>query len=281
NFSQNSSLLEDEESADPDLETQSLGGNSDDETESIAEAKSLAQEKFQWLTSHSLVSHRLDANAVAPADLQTNSSSASRRAAHVEADDATGSVRARSLPTQTPATDRRMAAAGSYRSASEYLAACSRYNLTPNGGALLCLSLGLSLLEVDGIMTNLELVPLCASQFMEQLREYRELASSHYKTRRFHEALNEHGQRREWWTWLKKCLLFLLTASLACLLFAFRPDWCLLGLEGVLVLAVLAAVGWSVLWLARLCSWSWPTAGGMWQRIRALGFKPKLASEVS
>ncbi|CAE8625127.1 unnamed protein product, partial [Polarella glacialis] len=85
NFSQNSSLLEDEESADPDLETQSLGGNSDDETESIAEAKSLAQEKFQWLTSHSLVSHRLDANAVAPADLQTNSSSASRRAAHVEA----------------------------------------------------------------------------------------------------------------------------------------------------------------------------------------------------
>merc|ERR1719436_1148278 len=63
----------------------------------------------------------------------------------------------------TPHADRKMACPGSYRSAAQYLSACGRYNLQPNGGALLGLSLGLQMLEVDGVLSNLELVPLCAA----------------------------------------------------------------------------------------------------------------------
>ncbi|CAK0829787.1 unnamed protein product [Prorocentrum cordatum] len=51
----------------------------------------------------------------------------------------------------------------SNKAAEHYLSACGRYSLTPNGGSLLCLSMGLAMLEADDTLTNLALVPLCAA----------------------------------------------------------------------------------------------------------------------
>eukprot|EP00440_Ansanella_granifera_P039507 gb/GFBE01042856.1/.p1 GENE.gb/GFBE01042856.1/~~gb/GFBE01042856.1/.p1 ORF type:complete len:566 (+),score=105.20 gb/GFBE01042856.1/:1-1698(+) len=133
-----------------------------DDTASLIQVRNNAREKFEWLTYHALVARSRA--------LTTGLDNFSRLPSRAESQDGVDQLTAvleglpsKPLPPQTPAADRQMSAPGSYRSSAEYLAACSRYNLTPNGGALLCLSLGLELLEADGTLTNLDLVPLCAS----------------------------------------------------------------------------------------------------------------------
>mmetsp|Transcript_23786 Transcript_23786/g.62688 ORF Transcript_23786/g.62688 Transcript_23786/m.62688 type:complete len:649 (+) Transcript_23786:2-1948(+) len=204
--------VDQDKSVEPVSGTNGLAYNSDDDSASLAEAKFIAREKFDWLTSHSLVAQTrspsgqdlgmlvdlkaLHGIADSSAGLQqlvqlqrvpSNLSQSLPRGGHqrvpsqtvdptesmlhqdVEnggsrgSDDDAGSPQERRSPEQTTFADRTMACPGSYRSAARYLAACARYSLQPNGGALLCLSLGLEMLEVDGTLTNLELVPLCAS----------------------------------------------------------------------------------------------------------------------
>jgi len=132
---------------------------SEDEQESLVMAKRDAREKFEWLTSTGLMAASRPNSVDKPAKvalplptqlLQLGDSTLRQRTPASERD-------------TTPTEDLKMSAPGSYRSASQYLKACSRYSLTPNGGALLGLSLGLEMLEVDGTLTNLELVPLCAA----------------------------------------------------------------------------------------------------------------------
>lgn len=131
--------------------------------QSLEDAKTLAREKFDWLTSRAVVAQCRSESFSPP------SSPTKRMAAESTADRF-----AVALGDPTPHADRKMARPGSYRSASRYLAACERYTLKPNGGALLCMSLGLSMLEADGPLTNLELVPLCAAMldapFIEHLK---------------------------------------------------------------------------------------------------------------
>lgn len=130
---------------------------SEDGSESLVQAKRVAREKFEWLTSHGLVAmsrcnsieHPLPAQLLRVGDgssLRQRTPNGGER----EAEEGSKELKLTSCP-------------GSYRSAAQYLTACARYSLTPNGGALLGLSLGLEMLEVDGTLTNLELVPLCAA----------------------------------------------------------------------------------------------------------------------
>lgn len=102
--------------------------------------------------------------------------------------------------------------------------------------------------------------------FTDQLREYRELAKFYYKTHRFHEALNEHGEwqaRRECCQQvLALCALAIATGLLLCLWF----PWLLGGFLSLLSTAVLCGAGfvirlvtfrvspkplfpWSIVWL--------------------------------
>mmetsp|Transcript_25977 Transcript_25977/g.72525 ORF Transcript_25977/g.72525 Transcript_25977/m.72525 type:complete len:576 (+) Transcript_25977:106-1833(+) len=119
------------------------------DTESLREFKCHAREKFEWLTNDAPVAlvRGVSMDRVRDEDFVTKDS-----------------CRTDIVPDKTPATaNRRIVAEGSYGSASRYLVACSKYSLTPNGGVLLGLSLGLDMVEVDGTLTNLELVPLCAA----------------------------------------------------------------------------------------------------------------------
>lgn len=168
-------FLEDVESALQEAEDpgQPFPTDDEDDTASLLEAKTLAREKFDWLTSHRVVTQ---SRFHGPEFGGFHSGSFGRwpLASGCFSDEQQG-LRARSgeggsgapggaeIEGVTPQIDRRMATPGSYRSATQYLSACARYSLTPNGGALLCLSLGLDMLEVDGSLTNLELVPLCAA----------------------------------------------------------------------------------------------------------------------
>lgn len=143
---------------------------------SLVEAKILAREKFEWLTSHSMVRQSADRmifhsrwdSPFGPLDQEnTGKQQQDSKGNQEEVNEGVGNMRHRSetaaQAAATPLAHKKMATPSSYRSAAQYLSACSRYNLTPNGGALLCLSLGLEMLEVDGTLTNLELVPLCAA----------------------------------------------------------------------------------------------------------------------
>jgi len=127
---------------------------SEDGSESLFQAKRVAREKFEWLTSHGLMvrsrAASTDQGPLPPQLLNAMDGSLRHRGGCSEKD-------------TTPSEELKMSCPGSYRSAAQYLSACSRYSLTPNGGALLGLSLGLEMLEVDGTLTNLELVPLCAA----------------------------------------------------------------------------------------------------------------------
>eukprot|EP00930_Biecheleria_cincta_P022550 TRINITY_DN16461_c0_g1_i1.p1 TRINITY_DN16461_c0_g1~~TRINITY_DN16461_c0_g1_i1.p1 ORF type:complete len:575 (-),score=94.74 TRINITY_DN16461_c0_g1_i1:40-1713(-) len=153
-YSRSASFLSDVES---NFEIEEDGDPCSDkeETASLLEARDLAREKFEWLTCKALVAKsRAEGH-----DGREHGVSFGKSVI-----DSDGGLRSRpNMPPQTPVADQRMSAPGSYRSSAEYLAACSRYNLTPNGGALLGLSLGLEELEADGLMTNLELVPFCSS----------------------------------------------------------------------------------------------------------------------
>jgi len=173
----NYSSLSDVESAEEsfsshDKELQDAGGVVE-ETQSLQEAKENAREKFDWLTSHSLIERSChdgyvpEWSPVRKVDFCLEPGASSHAAG--------------SAPAGSPGPGRRgieatpaIAAPGSYRSASRYLSACAHYSLKPNGGALLGLSLGLQMLEVDCSITNLELVPLCAAlldaNFVEHLK---------------------------------------------------------------------------------------------------------------
>mmetsp|Transcript_16885 Transcript_16885/g.49380 ORF Transcript_16885/g.49380 Transcript_16885/m.49380 type:complete len:580 (+) Transcript_16885:93-1832(+) len=127
---------------------------------SLIEARNVAREKFEWLTSHALVAQSRGNSLDRPISRFPGSD-------QVEDADGNGATPHRgpgpeAEPSPTAASWK-MSRPGSYRSAAQYLQACARYKLTPNGGALLGLSLGLEMLEVDGTLTNLELVPLCAA----------------------------------------------------------------------------------------------------------------------
>jgi len=125
--------------------------------ESLAEAQLLAREKFEWLTSRAIVARaRHDRHDYHYHDRGGHSSREFEEDPMQENFERMGAA-------PTPYSDRRMASPGAYGSAAKYLSACARYSLQPNGGALLGLSLGLQMLEVDGSLTNLELVPLCAA----------------------------------------------------------------------------------------------------------------------
>jgi len=171
----------------------------EDDCESLLEVRAFARERFEWLTSRAPVAmargsssdtcgaglghwcaafnsnnycchpgqQNQDANAEFQASVQECMQNRWPRPMPPD-------VPPVPQPGKTASRDSKMETASSYTSASKYLSACAKYSLTPNGGALLGLSLGLQMLEVDGALTNLELVPLCAAlldaQFVQHLK---------------------------------------------------------------------------------------------------------------
>lgn len=161
-----------------------------EESGSLHAARNIARERLEWLTCHAPVAVARGCNEGAPPpppthhnggcgcrwgsvthrnldgdpdDLNINLQAEMKRDITVTSEDHRA-THFQTVPSMTVlALDAPFANAGSYRSASRYLSACSKYSLQPNGGALLGLSLGLEMLEVDGSLSNLELVPLCAA----------------------------------------------------------------------------------------------------------------------
>eukprot|EP00928_Gymnodinium_smaydae_P052876 TRINITY_DN37008_c0_g1_i1.p1 TRINITY_DN37008_c0_g1~~TRINITY_DN37008_c0_g1_i1.p1 ORF type:complete len:593 (-),score=81.57 TRINITY_DN37008_c0_g1_i1:97-1749(-) len=124
-------------------------------------AKMIAREKFEWLTSHAVVTQRRPTG-----ERSSTSGNGSETMTKKQSPYHFSSASTSNYEDESPCTlggDGPMGSPGSYVAAAKYLSSCARYSLTPNGGALLGLSLGLELLEVDGVLTNLELVPLCAA----------------------------------------------------------------------------------------------------------------------
>jgi len=171
--------------------------------QSLQEAKQLAREKFEWLTRRAVVAQSHGGAApvrglkglmspshsdhvqcreafAVPVPFKSAGLVTPQRPERAYENAAGAALNGLATPKTpwladpTPHADRKMAQPGSYRSAAQYLSACERYALKPNGGALLGLSLGLQMLEVDGTLSNLELVPLCAAlldaPFIQHLR---------------------------------------------------------------------------------------------------------------
>lgn len=150
-------FLEDVESIIAQSEAQRLtkDDESDEDIASLVEAKTAARDKFRWLTSSALAQFSSFSFEQTP-----QKGSGSLNEGHE-----TG-FRRRTTPRDKDGNNDdglEVTRSSSRKSASTYLAACSRYSLTPNGGALLGLSLGLEMLEVDGSISNLDLVPLFAA----------------------------------------------------------------------------------------------------------------------
>eukprot|EP00401_Gymnodinium_catenatum_P044529 CAMPEP_0117473036 /NCGR_PEP_ID=MMETSP0784-20121206/8559_1 /TAXON_ID=39447 /ORGANISM="" /LENGTH=209 /DNA_ID=CAMNT_0005267213 /DNA_START=94 /DNA_END=721 /DNA_ORIENTATION=+ len=112
------------------------------DTESLREFKCHAREKFEWLTNDAPVAlvRGVSMDRVRDEDFVTKDS-----------------CRTDIVPDKTPATR------GLLRQRVAVSGGVLEDSLTPNGGVLLGLSLGLDMVEVDGTLTNLELVPLCAA----------------------------------------------------------------------------------------------------------------------
>jgi hemolysin III len=164
------------------LDPSSPAGLRRDPSHTHLEAQQFARSKFEWLTNagpvidtrrqysdHSYASSTLTErrrNGCAFSDAPENRVNGS----HDHADDKlhSGAFGFRS------AVGNGYSSSSTYKAAGQYLSSCARYSLTPNGGSLLCLSLGLEMLEADGMLTNLALVPLCAAlldaPFVEHLK---------------------------------------------------------------------------------------------------------------